>query len=65
MKKICINCFLCDVANADKEYGSIAEMMEDDDYLICLLTNQKTDDNSTCKKWTKSKLREADLKAGC
>lgn len=62
MKKICLNCTFCDVAFPDVD---VRELKKEDDYLICLLTNKKTDDYATCKKWTKSKLREADLKAGC
>ena len=41
MKKHCINCHFADTVNADKEYASIAEMaemMDDDDYLICTHT---------------------------
>ena len=43
----------------------VFELKAEDDYLICQIKNTKTDDNDTCKKWTKSKEREADIKAGC
>lgn len=39
MKKVCINCCFADTVNADKEYESIADMLDDDeDYLICTHT---------------------------
>jgi len=62
MKKICLNCEFCDVAFPDID---VRELKEEENYLICLLKNAKTDDYGTCKKWMKSKAREADLKAGC
>lgn len=62
MKKICLNCEFCDVAFPDID---VRELKEEENYLICLLKNAKTDDYDTCKKWMKSKAREADIKAGC
>lgn len=62
MKRICINCTFCDMAFPDVD---VFELKAEDDYLICQIKNTKTDDNDTCKKWTKSKEREADIKAGC
>lgn len=62
VKKICLNCHFCDVAYPDE---SILEVELEEDYLICLQTNKKTDDYETCKNWQKCKGREADLKMGC
>ena len=60
MKKICLNCHFCDVALPDID---VRELKEEEDYLICLLKNAKTNDYDTCKKWKKSLSREADIKA--
>ena len=65
MKKYCVNCAFADFAKVYNEYQSIADMMADEDYLVCQIKNAKTDDYNTCKKWMKSKAREADIKAGC
>lgn len=64
MKKICLNCSFCDVALRDKEYDSILDMIADDEnnYLICLKYNKKTDDYFTCKEYKKDKNRENDLR---
>lgn len=62
MKKICINCTFCDMAFPDID---VFELKAEDDYLICKLSNTRTEDCYTCKKWVKSKERESDLKAGC
>ena len=62
MKKVCLNCEFCDVAFPDVD---IRELKEEDNYLICLLTKEKTDDCGTCEKWKKSLERESDLKCGC
>ena len=43
----------------------VFELKAEDDYLICQIKNTKTNDYDTCKKWMKSKAREADIKAGC
>ena len=55
MKKHCINCHFADTVNADKEYESIAEMMDDEDYLICTRSFHKKDDYDTCRLWKKCK----------
>ena len=62
MKKICLNCEFCDVAYPDID---VLKLKEEDDYLVCLDTKEKVEDNFTCKKYKKSKGREADLKVGC
>lgn len=62
MKKICLNCNFCDVAFPDVD---VRWLKDEDDYLVCLLTKQKTDDRATCKEWVKSEAREADIKVGC
>ena len=62
MKKVCLNCHFCDVAFPDID---VRELKEEDNYLICLLIKEKTDDYGTCEKWKKSLSRENDLKCGC
>ena len=46
MKKICLNCHFCDVAFPDVD---VRELKEEEDYLICLLKNTKTNDYYTKK----------------
>ena len=55
------------MALRDKEYDSILDMIADDEnnYLICLKYNKKTDDYFTCKEYKKDKNRENDIKQGC
>lgn len=62
MKKICLNCTFCDVAYPDMD---VREVAEENDFLICSKTKQKTDNYGTCKQFEKSKSREDDIKAGC
>lgn len=62
MKKVCLNCYFCDVSFPDVD---IRELKAEDSYLICKKTDEKTDDYGTCENWKKSKGRESDLKAGC
>lgn len=53
LKQTCINCHFADTLNADKEYESIAEMMADDDHIICTRSLNKMDDYDTCRLWKK------------
>ena len=62
MKKICLNCHFCDVAFPDID---VRFLEAETDYLICLKTGKKVDDDYTCEKYKPSKGREDDLKVGC
>lgn len=57
VKKVCINCEFADMAFADKEYESIADMVADsqNDYLVCTRSIKKVDDYDTCRLWKKCK----------